>query len=201
LLAFSRRDVPAPECLDVRAVVHDLDALLRRLIGEDIELALELEAEACVVRADRAQLEQTLLNLVVNARDAMPEGGRIRIGVANAELGAAEVEPGSNARVGSFVRISVTDDGTGMDADTLAHAFEPFYTTKEQGKGTGLGLSTVYGIAERNGGWVKATTQLGCGSTFDVWLPRAEGPIGDESGVESGPVRGGAETILLVEDE
>jgi len=202
LLAFSRRDVPAPECLDLRAVVHDLDALLRRLIGEDIELVLDLAPRACIVRADRAQLEQTVLNLVVNARDAMPEGGRIAIAVADAELTAEDIGGGAAARPGPYVRLAVTDDGTGMNEEVLAHAFEPFYTTKEQGKGTGLGLSTVYGIAERNRGCVKATSRPGQGSTFEVWLPRSEGTLVEEPLVDdSGPVRGGHETILLVEDE
>jgi len=201
LLAFSRRDTPAPEALDVRSVVTDLDALLRRLIGEDIQLVTQLDREPCVVRADRGQIEQTVLNLVVNARDALPEGGRIAIDVQVVEVAANETEPGANAEAGSYVRLAVADDGTGMDEETLAHAFEPFYTTKEQGKGTGLGLSTVYGIAERNRGWVRVTSELNVGSVFQVYLPRSDEPAALDSAGDLEPVRGGRETILVVEDE
>ncbi|MEO5616778.1 MAG: PAS domain S-box protein [Candidatus Eisenbacteria bacterium] len=201
LLAFSRRDTPAPEALDVRVVVTDLDALLRRLIGEDIHLVTELDHEACVVRADRGQIEQSVLNLVVNARDALPEGGRIAIEVRPVEVGPGESEASATAGPGRYVRLAVTDDGTGMDEETLAHAFEPFYTTKEQGKGTGLGLSTVYGIAERNHGWVRATSERGVGSIFQVYLPRIDDSAALECPGESAPVLGGNETLLLVEDE
>ena len=201
LLAFSRRDTPAPEALDLRVVVTDLDALLRRLIGEDIHLVTELDLEPCMVRADRGQLEQTVLNLVVNARDALPEGGRIAIEVQAVAVGAGETQAGSEREPGRYVRLAVADDGTGMDGETLAHAFEPFYTTKEQGKGTGLGLSTVYGIAERNRGWVRATSERGVGSIFQVYLPRIDAVATLETPGECAPVPGGTETILLVEDE
>jgi PAS domain S-box-containing protein len=201
LLAFSRRDVPTPQALDMTVVVAEMDGLLRRLIGEDIELVTRLAAEPCVVRADRSQIEQVVLNLVVNSRDALPEGGRITLDVGAAVVGANDLDPGVKAPPGPYVRFEVTDDGCGMDEATLARAFEPFFSTKEMGKGTGLGLSTVYGIIERNGGWIRARSAPGKGTSFCIHLPRLDEIVARDPVAVPRPVQGGHETILLVEDE
>jgi PAS domain S-box-containing protein len=201
LLAFSRRDVPTLSLLEVRAVAGEMEGMLRRLIGEDIELQTWFGPDSAVVRADRAQLEQVIMNLVVNARDAMPHGGRISLEVRVAELdrGYAEAHPGVNP--GSYAMIAVSDDGCGMDADTIAHVFEPFYTTKEQGRGTGLGLSTVYGIVERNGGSISVQSEPEHGSSFRVYLPRVLESVEVQRDLFDAPAPGGHETVLLVEDE
>ncbi len=201
LLAFSRRDVPTLSLLEVRAVAGEMEGMLRRLIGEDIELATRFGTESVVVRADRAQLEQVVLNLVVNARDAMPHGGRITLEVRVAELDRAYAEAHAGVNPGSYAMIAVSDDGCGMDAETIAHVFEPFYTTKEQGRGTGLGLSTVYGIVERNGGSISVESEPGHGSSFRVYLPRILESVEVRRDAFDTPAPGGHETVLLVEDE
>ncbi len=204
LLAYSRRQVLHPQMLDPNAIVLEVNGMLRRLIGEHIRVETRLTQEDVRVRADRGQLEQVLMNLVVNARDAMPDGGTITL-----ETDALTLEPDDprigrwQVTAGRFVRIRVSDTGTGMDATTLAHAFEPFFTTKEQGKGTGLGLATVFGIVKQSGGHVLAESEPGQGTRCDVILPHVEvtapvGVAGSAAEIAVDPPQG---TILVVEDE
>ena len=201
LLAFSRKQVFELKLLDLNAVVTSMSRLLRALLGEDIELVLELDPTSGHVRADATQLEQVVLNLVVNARDAMPRGGRLSIETAARDLG----EQGSatlDLPQGRYVLLSVRDEGEGMDAETRARIFEPFFTTKDVGKGTGLGLSTVFGIVRQSGGTVAVDSEPGQGSTFRVYLPRAEVGAETAAAKDCGPVSSsGPGTILLVEDE
>lgn len=201
LLAFSRKQMLAPQVLNVRDVVTELEKMLRRLIGEDIELVTKNVANLWHVRADRSQIEQVILNLAVNSRDAMPSGGKLTIETANTELDAsysrqAVVEPGQ------YVMLAVSDTGIGMDSVTQAHLFEPFFTTKEKGKGTGLGLATVYGIVKQSGGYIWVYSEAGKGATFKVYLPRVMAePQSAAAKAEVKPTKRGFETILLVEDE
>jgi two-component system cell cycle sensor histidine kinase/response regulator CckA len=202
LLAFSRKQMLAPKVLDVNGAVRELERMLGRVIGEDVQLVTALNADRATVMADPGQLEQVILNLAVNARDAMPRGGTLRIETREVQLTEKEaarypyrVDPGA------YVRLSVSDTGTGMPAEVLARVFEPFFTTKEQGKGTGLGLSTVYGIVKQSGGYVWAESEPGRGSTFRVYLPRVNAePERPEPKPEpvSEPCGG---VVLLVEDE
>ena len=210
LLAYSRRQMLQPESLDLNVVVADMDRMLRRLIGEHIELATVLAPELGRVRADPSQLEQVMVNLVVNARDAMPEGGKLTIETANVELDEAYAREHLGAVAGAYVRLAVTDTGTGMDASVRAHLFEPFFTTKEVGKGTGLGLATVYGIVKQSGGYVSVYTEPGHGSSFKVYLPRTASPASPASAAAPAsssttsprpPAARGSETILIVEDD
>ncbi|HEX8272908.1 MAG TPA: PAS domain-containing protein [Longimicrobiaceae bacterium] len=197
LLAFSRRQVVQPRTVSLNRVVGDLDKMLRRIIGEDVELATELEAREDTVRVDPGQLEQMLLNLAVNARDALPSGGTIRIATEDVELSA----PGAGVPAGRWVALTVADTGCGMDAEVLERIFDPFFTTKEQGKGTGLGLSTVYGIARQSGGHVTVRSAPGEGSTFRVFLPRAaEEQEAHDGSAPAAPPPAGTGTVLLVED-
>ncbi|MFP4058267.1 MAG: two-component system sensor histidine kinase NtrB [Candidatus Brocadiia bacterium] len=175
LLAFGRRQVLQPALLDANQVVADMERMLRRVIGEDIELATELWPRPCTVRADRSQLEQVVLNLALNARDAMPGGGRL--GLHTAELEAPPLPARDELPDGPCVMLAVADTGVGMDARTRASAFEPFFSTKEPGRGTGLGLSTVYGIVKQSGGHIALDSEPGRGSVFRVYLPRAEQPV------------------------
>ena len=202
LLAFSRKQLLQPRILDPALIVGGMAPMLHRLIGEDIDLRIDLAAALGYVRADQAQIEQVILNLVVNARDAMPDGGELRLSVDRVELDEAFGRRHPGARHGRHVRITVTDSGCGMSAETRSHLFEPFFTTKERGKGTGLGLSTVYGIVRQHGGYIVAESEPGQGSTFTIYLPSTEGAP-DEDRTDAGPPRerGGSETILLVEDE
>lgn len=182
LLAYGRQQVLAPSVHDMNAVVDDLATMLRRLIGEDIELSIEHADEAALVRVDRGQIEQVLLNLVLNARDALPNGGALRVAVSPVEIDAEFVESHPDARPGRFVCLSIDDDGIGMDAETRVRAFDPFFTTKAAGKGTGLGLSTVYGIVRQSDGWVDLTSELGVGTKVRAYLPRVDAgslPTGD----------------------
>ncbi len=200
LLAFGRKQTLRVRVLDLGRVVAEAEQILRRLIGEDVELNVRIPAGLAPVKADPLQIEQVLLNLAVNARDAMPEGGALTVELAglDADEAAAESLPR-----GDHVMLTVTDTGCGMDAETLAHAFEPFFTTKDVGKGTGLGLATVYGIVTQLGGQVRVESQPGAGSAFRVYLPAEPGapePPGDPA-LPRAPTRGRAETILLVEDE
>src|SRR5438128_587086 len=201
LLAFSRRQVLAPKVLDVNAVVANMDRMLRRLLGEDVELATSRDPAAGTVNADPGQLEQVLLNLAVNARDAMPGGGRLSIGTTRVTLREEHVERRHRMPAGDYVCLAVADTGVGMDATTQAHLFEPFFTTKEVGKGTGLGLATVYGIVKQSGGYIWVYSEAGHGTTVKIYLPRvpgvAESPV---PAPEPQQVRGGDETVLLVED-
>ena len=205
LLAFSRKQVLEPKVLDLNAVVGGMDEMLRRLIGEDIELQTELLPLLGRTRADPGQIEQVLMNLVVNARDAMPTGGRVTLETANAEMDESYVRDHLGARPGRYVMLAVRDTGLGMDAETQKHIFEPFFTTKEKGKGTGLGLATVYGIVKQSEGYIWVDSAPGAGTTVRVFLPwveaepAAEGPKRPVVPEELPPR--GTETVLLVEDE
>lgn len=202
LLAFSRRQVLRPVVVQINSLICDLEKMLRRLVEEDIELHLFLDSSLWLVKADPNEIQQVLMNLVVNARDAMPHGGRISVETANVDIEAGYSSTRLNARPGSYVRIAVTDTGLGMDEDTQAHAFEPFYTTKEVGKGTGLGLSTVYGIVTQSGGFVEFESALNRGTTFRVHLPRVVAGRAVEVATVAPPIRvGGGEAVLLVEDD
>jgi len=201
LLAFSRRQVLAPKVLDLNAVVANVDRMLRRLLGEDVELVTSLQPAAGAVNADPGQLEQVLLNLAVNARDAMPGGGRLSIGTTRVTFQEEPAERRHRMPAGDYVCLAVADTGVGMDETTQAHLFEPFFTTKEVGKGTGLGLATVYGIVKQSGGYIWVYSEVGHGTTVKVYLPRVPGVAeAPAPAAEPKPVRGGDETVLLVED-
>jgi CheY-like chemotaxis protein len=200
LLAFARKRVVQTRVVDVNELVRSIDRMLRRLIGENIQLETTLDRGIWPVRADPGQLEQVLVNLTVNARDAMPTGGKIDIQTANMVIAAPGMGEGSIAP-GYYVMIAVTDVGVGMDEATLAHIFEPFFTTKKAGQGTGLGLATCYGIVKQAGGFIRATSTPGLGSTFRIYLPRAEAAVEAASPASQSRPGAGNETILLVEDE
>jgi PAS domain S-box-containing protein len=203
LVAFSRKQVLELKVFDLNAVVIENYKMLRRLIGEDIELLLEPDRATTPVKADPAQMEQVIMNLAVNARDAMPRGGRLTIETANVELDATQVNRHVTMPAGAYVMLAVTDSGIGMDNQTQARIFEPFFTTKEKGKGTGLGLATVYGIVKQSGGYIWVYSEVGKGTTFKIYLPRAEEPIEPEPVAAKVPAASlrGHETLLLVEDE
>ena len=203
LLAFSRRQVLQPNVLDLNALTGNLEKMLRRLLREDIELVTKFEPKLALVNADAGQLEQVIVNLVVNARDAMARGGRISIETSNVMLGEGYGPMHANAPPGPYALLSVSDTGKGMDKSTQAHIFEPFFTTKPVGQGTGLGLSTVYGIVKQSGGYVWVYSELNRGTTFKVYLPAVAGaPSADDVEREATPAPTCApERILLVEDE
>jgi len=203
LLAFSRKQVLQPKVLDLNAVIFDLEKLLSRLIGEDIELVTACDSALGKVTADPGQIEQVLMNLVVNSRDAMPRGGKLLIQTANIEIDPARSpQYEGDLRPGSYVMFAVSDTGCGMNKETISHIFEPFFTTKEQGKGTGLGLSTVYGIVSQSGGEIVVESELDRGTRFTVYLPRTDGPVDSVKVAESELVTHSlSETVLLVEDE
>jgi PAS domain S-box-containing protein len=201
LLAFSRKQVQQPRILVLNEIVKNLDPMLHRVLRENVKIAFEPEVDLWRVRADPGQIEQILMNLAVNASDAMPGGGRLTVRTRNLTLGFGEI-PGIPVEPGSYVLLEVSDTGHGMDAETLAHAFEPFFTTKERGKGTGLGLAMVYGIVKQSGGYVQALSESGKGATFRIYLPRVFNPADTMSAVMPRPAAArGSETILLVEDE
>jgi len=201
LLLFSRKQILQPQLLNLNEVTCNLSKMLKALIGERVALKRQTEGDLAAVYADPGMMEQILVNLSVNARDAMPRGGTLTISSAVVEIDANYVERHANAREGQFICLSVSDTGIGMDAQTLSHMFEPFFTTKEIGQGTGLGLATVYGIVTQHQGWIEIESAVGHGTTFKVFLPRAtKAP----PPLRNGPadlVPGGHETILVVEDE
>jgi signal transduction histidine kinase/ActR/RegA family two-component response regulator len=202
LLAFSRKQPLEPKHLSVNNVVGNLEGMLQRLIGADIRLVIRLDPGNSQVRADQAQLEQVLMNLVVNSRDAMPNGGTLTIETAQVELAKSPLYHVDPLPPGPYVKLSVGDTGTGMDRETLAHIFEPFFTTKEEGKGSGLGLSTVYGIVTQSGGGIDVASRVGHGTRFDIVFPRVAVDVDTTSSPQaSAQPPGGRETILLVEDD
>lgn len=203
LLAFSRRQVLRPRILDLKELVVHMEKMLSRIIGEDIEVVTVFTPDPAIVLADQGQLEQVIMNLAVNARDAMPQGGRLTLTVTGNTLDENFCRWHPEARPGPYVRLTVSDTGVGMDEATLARAFEPFFTTKEPGLGTGLGLSTVHGIVKQSGGFIQVTSKPGQGTTFELYLPQA---LEEMEPREPGPcpsdkVLAGMETILLVEDD
>jgi two-component system cell cycle sensor histidine kinase/response regulator CckA len=202
LLAFSRQQVLQPKILDLNSVVADVKKMLGRLISEDIEVTTLLDPNLGRVQADQGQIEQVIVNLAVNARDAMPHGGKLTIETANMEVDDAYAAQHRPMPPGSFIMLSVSDTGIGMDAETQSNIFEPFFTTKERGKGTGLGLATVYGVLKQSDGFIWVDSELGNGTTFKVLLPRVEDRAqAVTQNTSSEGSRKGWETILLVEDE
>jgi signal transduction histidine kinase/ActR/RegA family two-component response regulator len=201
LLAFSRRQVLTPSLMDLNVVVADLGDMLPMLIGEDIEVAIDSETALWPIRADATQIEQVIVNLVVNARDAMPAGGRITIRTRNIEI--TRVNAGAHPEIapGSYVQLSVADSGRGMDEETRVRAFDPFFTTKPVGQGTGLGLSTAYGVITQSDGTIYLDSAPGQGTTVRIYLPRAFGKVTAAPSPAAEPLERGAETVLLVEDE
>lgn len=202
LLAFSRKQVLMPAVLDLNTILADMAKMLNRLIGEDIALKILPSSDLWKVKADPGQMEQVMMNLVVNARDAMPLGGKLLLETKNVAIDGGYLQTHTQLSPGDYVLLAITDTGTGMDAATKARIFEPFFTTKGPTKGTGLGLATVYGIVKQSGGQIEVYSEVGQGTTFKIYLPR------DKSGQASNsvarvftPLRGGAETVLLVEDE
>src|SRR5215467_3089518 len=201
LLAFSRQQVMTPEVLSLNTLVADMEKMLPRLLGEDIEVSLSLEPQLGSVKADQSQIVQVIMNLAVNARDAMPSGGKLQIHTANVALDQAYTRHHPGSKEGQYVLLSVADTGTGMDATTLAHIFEPFFTTKERGKGTGLGLATVYGIVKQSNGYIWVDSSPGKGASFQIYLPVYLGKTVVEQPQLNGPEKlRGSEFILLVED-
>lgn len=203
LLAFSRKQVLQPQIVNLNTVVVNMQAMLRRLIGENIELVTRLERQLGYVKADPGKLEQVIMNLVVNARDAMPNGGKLTIETANVKLDRSQARQHLGANPGLYVVLTISDTGHGIDAQTRLHLFEPFYTTKEQGHGTGLGLATVHGIVNQSGGHISVHSEPEQGATFKIYLPQAEAPaaavsLNNQAAMATPP---GSETILLVEDE
>jgi PAS domain S-box-containing protein len=202
LLAVSRRQALQPRPVNLNAIVDDLEKMLRRVIGEDVQFRTALAPSLGTVRADPGQIEQVLLNLAVNARDAMPRGGSLSVETRDVVIDHEFTRRHAGAALGPYVCLTVSDDGCGMPADVLSHVFEPFFTTKAPGRGTGLGLSTVYGIVTQSGGYIAVESRPGAGTTFHIYLPRVDAPWeAKPGGVRTAPGSRGSETILLVEDD
>jgi two-component system, cell cycle sensor histidine kinase and response regulator CckA len=202
LLAFSRKQLLELKVVDINAIVKEIERLLRPLIGENTELLTRLASGLGKTRADAGQIEQVIMNLVVNAKDAMPEGGKITIHTANVNADDSPRREYGHIQPGLYIMLSIADTGHGMDKETQARIFEPFFTTKEKGKGTGLGLSTVYGIVKQTGGYVFVQSELNRGTTFRIYFPRVpDGTDSIESPLVSRAGTGGSETVLLVEDD
>jgi signal transduction histidine kinase/CheY-like chemotaxis protein len=202
LLTFSRRRLMQPQALDLNEIVASVVKMLKRLIGEHIVLETDYARGAVPVYADASMLEQVLVNLAVNSRDAMAKGGRLTLATAQVQVGKSEALLSGGGRPGQHARLIVSDTGAGIAAEHLPHIFEPFFTTKEPGKGTGLGLSTVLGIVEQHRGWIEVESRVGSGTTFNIYLPRsAKNKIAAVRPVDESPIPSGTETILLVEDE
>ena len=203
LLMFSRKGVLQPQPLDLREVIGNMSKMLKRLLGETIVLQFNPPLELPFVQGDTGMIEQVIMNLAINARDAMPTGGNLTISVEPAEIETSYVQGRPEARPGNYVRLSVVDSGQGMDTATMSRIFEPFFTTKDVGKGTGLGLATVYGIIKQHQGWIDVASQPGHGASFSVFLPASDEVAKGIKPLEAPAayVSGGAETILLVEDE
>jgi nitrogen-specific signal transduction histidine kinase len=204
LLAFSRKQVLQPQVMDLNEVLGEVAKMLDRLIEKDIALQVAPAPHLWPVKADRGQIEQLVMNLAVNARDAMPQGGKLLIETRNAEVGGSHPHLRDGVRPGRYVLLVVSDNGIGMDGETQAHMFEPFFTTKEPGKGTGLGLAIVYGVVKQLGGWTHVDSKPGHGTTFEIYLPQAEesnAPAAVDKILDLATVPKGSETILLVEDE
>jgi CheY-like chemotaxis protein len=201
LLAFSRKQLLELKVVDVNAIVRDMERLLQPLIGENVVLATQLCPESPHTRADAGQLEQVLMNLVVNAKDAMPAGGNLTIQTQSIVVDESHRRGQTFIRPGKYVLLSVRDTGMGMDKETQSRIFEPFFTTKEKGKGTGLGLSTVYGIVKQSGGYVMVQSEIERGTTFHIYLPRVNGVAEKHAAPVPHTALGGTETVLLVEDE
>ncbi len=201
LLAFSRQQVLQPRVMNLNAAIAESNEMLRRVIGEDIEIVRSLEPTLSLIKADPGQIQQVLMNLALNARDAMTNGGRLSFETGNVSLGEAEAARREGLSPGTYVQLFVRDTGVGMSPDVLSRVFEPFFTTKEVGRGTGLGLSTVYGIVKQSGGYVYASSVAERGSVFEILLPRADEVAGAPSDPAPTQTRRGFETILLVEDE
>ncbi|MBZ5725162.1 MAG: PAS domain S-box protein [Acidobacteriia bacterium] len=202
LLSFSRRQIMQPRVINVNTVIAQTEKMLRRLIGEDIELALGLDAHVGNIKADPNHVEQAIVNLAVNARDAMPLGGRLTLETGNMHLDENYARTHMGVTPGDFVMIAVSDNGHGMDAETRRRIFEPFFTTKEKGKGTGLGLATVYGMVKQTGGDIWVYSEPGRGTTFKLYFPRVADPLSENQQGDGGHTKTSAtETILVVEDE
>jgi two-component system cell cycle sensor histidine kinase/response regulator CckA len=201
LLAFSRKQVIQATTLDLNEVVSNMSRMLQRILGEDVKLSVKPSPRPSMVHGDAGMMEQIVLNLAVNARDAMPEGGRLTIATATEQIGAAFVRDNPEATPGRYVCLSVSDSGCGIATEHLSRIFEPFFTTKGVHKGTGLGLATVYGIVKQHKGWMTVQSEIGKGSTFTVYLPLNERPSAITKRRVAESARGGQETILLVEDE
>lgn len=202
LLAFGRKQMLQPSIINLNAVILDVDKMLRRLISENVQIVTRPEANLGSIKADLGQMEQVLLNLVINARDAMPSGGTITIETGNMKLDETYASQHAGVHPGSYVMLAISDTGVGMDEHTKSHIFEPFFTTKEMGKGSGLGLATVYGVVQQSGGHVWVYSEPGRGSTFKVYLPRVEGEgAGRAASGEERPTIRGNETILVAEDD
>jgi CheY-like chemotaxis protein len=202
LLTFSRKQVAEPRVISLNDVVADARKMLSRLIGDDVQIISHLEAGAGSVVADPSQMNQVLMNLAINARDAMPGGGRIIMETSNADLDESYAAQHAGVKAGPYVLLSITDTGAGMTQEVMQHIFDPFFTTKDIGAGTGLGLSTVYGIVKQAGGWIWVYSEPGQGSTFKVYLPRAGGatdPLPEP--VQAAESPRGTETVLVVEDQ